>query len=162
MYILRRIKQHFKLAIASAWIGAFSLLSISLLSRMEDEHIRQFVAIVIGVVFWGSFIMEHTMFWLSNIMRKRKQRTPNRKNSSSIGLLTFFSTTKGTIVDVAFIISVILISIVIIRKVTTSWIVFWVVAMTYLTFNLHCMYNGVNYRSIIQPIKGKHEKEPKS
>ena len=60
---MRRIKQHFKLAIASAWIGAISLLSISALSVIDNDLANKGISITVGIMFWSSLIFEQIMFW---------------------------------------------------------------------------------------------------
>lgn len=145
---MRRIKQHFKLAVASAWIGAISLLSTSTLSAIEDDSKRKCISVAVGVVFWVSLIFEQFMFWHSVSMRKKNSHSSKEKNNLSIGLISFFSTVKGMIADIALIMSLVALVGIIGSGNSTSKLIYALVAAIYLSLNLHCLYNGRHYRII--------------
>lgn len=147
---MRRIKQHFKLAIASAWIGAISLVSISALSVIDNDLANKGISITVGIMFWSSLIFEQIIFWQSVSLRKKSSRIPKDMNSFSIGLISFFSTGKGMIADIALIVSLVALVVILISGKSTSKLIYPLVAVIYLSFNLHCLYNGRHYRIIFQ------------
>lgn len=147
---MRRIKQHFKLAIASVWIGAISLLSISVLEFIDNDLANKGISITIGIMFWSSLIFEQFMFWHSVSMRKQNSHISKDTNSFSIGFISFFSTAKGMIADIALIVSLAALVLILISGKSTSKLIYPLVAVIYLSLNLHCLYNGRHYR-IISP-----------
>jgi len=147
---LRRIKQHFKLAIASAWIGAISLLSISALAVIDNDLANKGISITVGIMFWSSLIFEQIMFWHSVSMRKKNSRISKDTKSFSIGFISFFSTAKGMIADIALIVSLVVLTGSVISGKSASKLIYPLVATIYLSFNLHCLYNGRHYRIIFK------------
>lgn len=150
---MRRIKQHFKLAIASAWIGAISLLSISALDVIDNDLANKGISITVGIMFWSSLISEQIMFWHSVSMRKKNNRISKDTNSFSIGFISFFSTAKGIIADIALIISLAALVGIVISGKSASNLIYPLVAAIYISFNLHCLYNGRHYRIISKKVK---------
>lgn len=147
---MRRIKQYFKPAIAGAWIGAISLLCISVLDEIDNDLANRVISITVGIVFWSSLIFEQIMFWRSVSMREKSSCTLKETNSYPIGLISFFSTSKGMMADIALIVSLVALIVIVISGESTSKLIYPLVAAIYLSFNLHCLYNGRHYRLIFK------------
>ena len=81
----------------------------------------------------------------------------------SAGILNFGSNRMATIFDCAMIASMLVVALEMVFRVESQWLVMISLAMLFLSFNLHCILNGTNYRYLIAYHKhmkrsvGKHE-----
>jgi len=149
---MNKFKTFFRLSIACIWIETVALLSIQFLSHIKNETVNQFVSYVIAGVFWLSMITEQVLFWNANARRKHLKRT----SSYRIGLISFWKTPGGKIADVLMAVSSVMILMLIVLKMSTGWCILASISILFLSFQLHCFYNGRNYR-FLREYKQIHE-----
>lgn len=119
-------------------------------------------AYVVASLFWLSVIAEIVFVLLSTQFRKRLENERKGKKSKDglqPGIISFFKNREAKIVDIIFLVSVVVVLILILAKVKTGWMVMASFSTLFLSFNLHCILNGKNYRYIKnnQLYKKEHE-----
>lgn len=121
---------------------------------------------VVAVTFWVSLILEQVFFWLGNASRKKMERKVfrlKRFGKRGPGIICFGSNRIASISDCIMIISLIAVVLEIVFHVEYEWLVMTSLAMLFLSFNLHCILNGTNYKYLLAYHKhkkrsvGKHE-----
>lgn len=127
----------------------FVLLLLIPLSNIEGTKTQQMIAYIIAFLFWTSLIGEIVFVRLSSNERKRLDRKLHKGkeiNQSFSGIFSFLKNKEAMIADITLFLSVILLGIIIWTNVKTSWMIIGDVAFLALSFNLHCILNGKNYR----------------
>lgn len=148
---MRKIKIYFRLAIACAWIGAIALFSIQFINVIQNERVNQVISYFIAGVFWLSLIAGQIIFWIANAERNQMEKKHKKRikyQKSPMGLISFCKSPRGKIADVILSISMITLLTIIILHKSTRWIILSVLSIVFLSFQLHCFYNGRNYRFI--------------
>ncbi len=127
----------------------FSVISSSsiLLALFTDNNL--FLSIAIPIVFWGGLLCEQFFFW--NAVRLIKIICQNsnlqfRRISSRIGVLEFSKTTEGFIADLLLATSFIVTVLCIIFPTIIEALQYITFFLFVLSFRLHCIFNGKNYR----------------
>ena len=142
-------KNLFKSSILCSVIGAVTLFSIVFLKKIEHDNIKQLVSYLIGGVFWLSMLIKIFLIILMGKLRK-KSGLHEKINSVQlhIGLVSFFKTKEGIVSDVILGISLLLTMFLVILKVNYQILVMMTISILYLSFDLHCFFNGTNFRMI--------------
>ena len=63
-----------------------------------------------------------------------------------LGIMSFFKNKEAVVADIVLFISVILLGIILWMNVKIGWLIIGDVSFLVLSFNLHCILNGRNYR----------------
>ncbi len=150
-----RVKQFdlpFRLTVFFAWTGAAALCSVGFLAYVRQESLHQLLTYIAGAVFWCSCVLEHLLFWMANAGCRniaRRLKKSGKRSAIPVGFVSFFKTPKGTAADVTLFLSAAAMLLMMWQRIHTGWILTAVLAAVYLTLNLHCLYNGRNYRFMI-------------
>lgn len=140
----------------------FILLMLIPFANLEGTQGQQMLAYVIAFLFWLSIICEIVFICIANSHRKKLVRKFHKNkeiDKEMIGIFSFLKNREGMMADIMLFLSVILLGIVIWTSVKISWIVIGVVSVLVLSFNLHCIFNGKNYRFLKEIINNKKEKK---
>lgn len=140
----------------------FLLLLLIPYSNIEGTKAQQMMAYIIAFLFWASIIGEVVLVRLASRERKRLDRKlckGKEINQSLFGVFSFFKNKEAIVTDIILFLSVILLGVIIWTNVKTSWIIIGVVSVLVLSFNLHCILNGKNYRYLKEIRKVKTEKK---
>ena len=123
-------------------------------------------AYFVALIFWVSLVLQQVFFWKGNAYRKKMEKKVFRMKSfgkRSAGILNFGSNRMATIFDCAMLASMLVVALEMAVRVESQWLVMISLALLFLSFNLHCILNGTNYRYLIAYHKhmkrsvGKHE-----
>lgn len=125
-------------------------LFLSQFSIKNNGQKNQLLAFFAGVLFWGGLILAVVFTILIN-------KTANQKNSNNkSGIITFFSNKTAAIFDVTMIISsIIFVTILIVNSMSNVVIV--VFSIFIFSFEMHCVFNGKNYKYIISKLGEKKD-----
>lgn len=160
---MRKLKMYFRLAVACAWIGSIALFSIQFVNMIQNEKANQVLSYFVAGVFWLSLIAGQVMFWKANAERSQIEKNHTKEikyQKKTIGLISFCRSPRGKIADIFLAASVIALLAIIILHKSTGWIILLVLAILFLSLQLHCFYNGRNYSFL--SIYDKINKERKS
>lgn len=140
----------------------FLLLVLIPFANVEGTEGQRMFAYVIAFLFWTSIFAEIIFLCMANSQRKRLSRKLYRNkeiSQSLLGIFSFLKNKEAMVVDIMLFLSVILLGIIIWTNVKTGWIIIGVVSVLVLSFNLHCIFNGKNYRYLKELINNKKEKK---
>ena len=150
---MKKFRLYFWLSVICVWVETIALLSVPFLNHIQSQNTNQLISYVVAGIFWLGMIMEQIFLWSANAQRKRL----NNSSEFPIGLISFWKTTNGKIADIILIISILLIVILNLLKVSTGWIVLFSILILFLSIQLHCFYNGRNYQVLINYKERKEE-----
>ena len=128
----------------------FTLLSslAVLLIILDVEESKEFIVMLAAsLMFWGCLIAEQIFLWNANKQRKQVERRLSGYKAQGLpGICSFFKTKLGLISDVLWAVSTVIYIILLAgnwgEKVAQYILLFLMV----LSFRLHCIANGKNYR----------------
>ena len=144
----RKLNKYVLLCLGMATLQ-FVLLLLIPCSNIEGTKTQQMMAYIIAFLFWSSIIGELICVRLSSNERKRLERkfhNGREINQSLPGVFSFAKNRESKIADITLYLSVILLGIIIWTNIKTGWIIIGVVSILVLSFNIHCVFNGKNYR----------------
>ncbi len=158
-----QISLYFLILIMLAVIPAVLILCIPLVS-LDGSQAQKIGAYILAAGFWLSIILELLMTLICSSKRKKleQQKTKDKALSKSkSGVISFFKTPEGKIADLAMIISFVAVIVIICMQVKSQWLILGCVSVLYLSFNMHCLLNGKNYRYIklISNYKKEHGRD---
>lgn len=137
------------LATLTLAVLAFVLLLCIPIGDLDGSALQRMLAYIFAAGFWLSVIAESVFVWLASRERKRLERRGYRDKSishSPVGIISFFKSPEASGVDVFLFLSTITVVIFLWLQVKTSWMIMAGVSIWFLSFNLHCILNGRNYR----------------
>ncbi len=111
---------------------------------------NRIIAIISGVLFWIGLIIAIVFGLLQN------KTTTNKDINNKIGLISFFSNKPAFVFDVILIVSFIafVICLIINRMSNIATIIF---SIFIFSFEMHCVFNGKNYKYIISKLEEKKD-----
>lgn len=152
------MKQHFIISNIFVIISTCSLFSITFLHWFQNKDIYQFISIIIALLFWGGLLAELILVGVTSFDRKCVKLNKNQKKMK-IGLISFIKTPVGRIADILLLISAVIFMIQLYLDVNGAKSVIPVLSVMYLSFNMHCLYNGRNYRLLRVNLKRNKERK---
>lgn len=139
---------YFQRAVILAWINAASLCSISLLGGISNKTANMLISYVIGGSFWVTLIVGQVMLWKANAQR----RTEEKRRTGAPGIVSFCKTPKGIAADIVLAVSAAVLVLILVKKLTGGMVLLTLAALV-LSLQLHCFYNGRNYRFLCREHK---------
>lgn len=139
-----------RMAVACAILSTVAFLCIPLCDAF-GEGIEKMLSIVIASVFWGLLMLEQVFFWMANRGRKKMEKSFFCKKQlikGSSGLSTFGPNKEARMCYIVLCMSAVSTLSLVIFRVQVDWLVILSIALLLLSFNLHCILNGKNYRYI--------------
>lgn len=144
---IAELKKKLKIFISLPIINSIILVLLALIN--QDE--RKWFSYIAAGIFWLIMILQIVLILKASKIRKHIE---NCKNESSqiktyrLGLISFFNNKEGTVSDIIFIVSIILLIFILVFEKTYSLISVICFPCLFLSFNLHCIFNGKNYTYI--------------
>lgn len=136
------------LSIGMACLQFVLILCIPFLN-IEGETKQQIISYIVAMLFWMSIFAEVLLARLSDRVRRKLERKLYRdkeiKNSMA-GIFSFFKNTEAMIADIVLFVIVLLLGIIIWLHIKAIWVIIGTVSVLILSFSLHCIFNGRNYR----------------
>lgn len=119
-----------------------------LISMAEvDASEKLAVKIIASLLFWIGLIIEQALFWCAARMRKKIALNTAQKSVSGVpGVFGFCKTKVGTVADAIFVLSLIVYVVLAIGNWGTNAAQYIFLFLIVLSFRLHCIANGKNYR----------------
>ena len=158
-----QINLYFLISVLLAVIPAVLILCIPLVS-LEGSGFQKAGAYIISAVFWLCVILELWMVRMCNSERLWLERRKVRSRmlaQAGPGVISFIKTREGLIADVIMFVSLIAVIVIAWIQVRSQWVILSCVSVLYLSFNMHCLLNGKNYRYIklLSNYKKEHERD---
>ena len=162
-FLKTQINLYFLISVLLAVIPAVLILCIPLVS-LEGSGFQKAGAYIISAVFWLCVILELWMVRMCNSERLWLERRKVRSRmlaQAGPGVISFIKTREGLIADVIMFVSLIAVIVIAWIQVRSQWVILSCVSVLYLSFNMHCLLNGKNYRYIklFSNYKKEHERD---
>ena len=144
----KEVKQFCLMVNASMVFSVLSSAAISLcLWGVRSEELNKIFIFVIPVIFWTGLVLEQVCIWRANSLRKQIELLPEcRTQNGRPGIISFWQTKAGKGADVLFAVSVVLYIAFEIAKFGTRSYQFIVLTLIVLSFRMHCILNGKNFK----------------
>lgn len=160
----KQINRYFRISILLAIIPSALILCIPFVN-LEGTGIQRVLAYIMATAFWLCIILELLMIWKCSTNRKCIENY--RKNQgialpqSKPDVVSFTKTREGRVADIVMFASLITVIVIVWAQVKLQWLILGSVSVLYLSFNLHCLLNGKNYRYIklLNNYKKEHERD---
>ena len=133
------------LAIIASCVSSLSILTCIFIG--ENETLNTILKIIFPLIFWIGLILEQV--WISQInkMRKELEKEDKRKQPRlKPGIISIFQTEEGAKADIAFAVSFLILIILMIFEIGTNVLQYIFIFLSVLTFRMHCILNGKNFR----------------
>ena len=128
--------------------SGLSSLPIGLIPAAQANE-SGILAIGIPVAFWLGLAGEQLFIWRANSLRKawgEKVDPCLGKSDARPGAMAFFKSPEGTIADVLFLLSSAAFAVAALLKAGEASVQYVLICCVALSFRLHCILNGMNYR----------------
>ena len=161
--LIKKYKLFFSLSFICFIISGISILCVPI-TNVYGNGISKVMVYVVACVFWIGIICGFVLFFKADSLRKVIWRKYRRNNivissGSRIGAISFFRNKEAGVSDAFLFASVILFAILTIFRIEIEWLIIISAALLFLSFSLHCFFNGKNYRYIKSYINYKDSEE---
>lgn len=166
---IRPMRTRFWAAVALFLIhgACYPLMPAAALKRSTDGS--SWMLLCVGVAFWVTLLGAWAMVIAANSCRRayaRSRLKGDLRMGRRPGILSFFSTLPGTVADAAFAAALIAFVILYLTGKINSFVSYYLLAVLSISGNLHGMFNGRIYHTIIKtkrksnPTKNSEERQP--
>lgn len=132
-------------AIVCSFVSSFALLSIIFIGT--NDVLDKIIKIIFPIIFWSGLIAEQIFIRKSNAVRKEIENIGGtRKFQGKPGIINVWKTQYGAIADIVFIVSLLLLVVFMIIDIGEEFIQCILIFILVLSFRLHCIFNGQNFR----------------
>ena len=133
------------LAIVASSVSSLSILTCIFIG--ENETLNTVLKMVFPLIFWIGLIFEQVLISQASKIRielekEEKRRQPRLKP----GIISIFQTEEGTKADIAFAVSFFILIILMIFDIGTNVLQYIFIFLSVLTFRMHCILDGKNFR----------------
>lgn len=148
------------LAIICSFISSISIIPSAFVQESEKISVAK---IIFPLFFWIGLGLEQYFFWKSNVLRKKILNACGfQEQKSKCGLISFAQNKYATITDATMIISLLFFLILMIARVGENSAQYIFIFLLVLSFRLHTILNGKNFRYIIHFVKKEGKKDVKN
>lgn len=143
----KRFIKRFNIAFVMIVLSSVPIALIPL-ADFNGNMRQKVLAYTIGLLFWSLFIIGSFFFAVANKKRKELAKKEEKKSIKRRGFpgLSFFHTKPGANVDVIFFVFLVCYVALAIFKFDISWIKIELVFLLVLSFQMHCILNGENFK----------------
>ncbi len=149
--LFKKFRRSFYLSVVCVIISSLALLCIPS-TDINGVGTKKVLAYVTAAVFWLSLFISQIFFWSANSKRKIIERELKKRKIKTInskpGLVSFFKNKPAITADAGLFFSAVLLAITTCFHLKNEWLIIGCVFLLFLTFNLHCLLNGKNYKYI--------------
>lgn len=145
-------------AIACSFVSSFALLSCIFIGMNDISD--KIIGIVFPIIFWLGLIAEQILIWKSNAVRKEIENIgKTRKFRGGPGIINIWKNRYGAIADIVCLVSLLLLVLFLIIGIGEKTIQYILIFLLVLSFRLHCILNGQNfrYKKYLEKRKGKND-----
>lgn len=112
-----------------------------------NEATNKILRLVFPMVFWLTLIAEQVFIWRANSLRKYFEETvKKRRIRMNPGIVSILQTEAGAIADIVFAVSLVVFVILMATGIGEKAIQYIFIFLLVLSFRLHCILNGKNFR----------------
>ena len=143
-----RLLKYNVVTISLAFLEFVSILCIPFVN-LDGTLVQRISGYILATIFWISILVECIFVHFSTKERRWIERKEYRNKVlkySQPGAISFFKNAEATVADVILFIAVTLVEILMWTQVKTGWMLMADISILFLSFNLHCILNGKNYR----------------
>ena len=146
MRLLRKYRNSLMLSVI---FSVVSTLAIFVAIPNYKENIELLFKIFASLFFWLGTLFEILTIIKTTHLRKMAEKRYQVFAKGLPGIVSFFKTPYGKITDIVFVVSTILY--IVLELITQNGILlkFILIFLMFLSFRLHCIANGKNYRYLI-------------
>lgn len=142
---IKKFSSFVSLSIIASIISSVSIMECAFLGK--SDNIDQVIKIIFPLVFWIGFLAEQFFIWNANSIRKKLETEPKlRRIQGRLGVLSILQTEEGAITDIVMAISMIVFAILLLFKIGKGFPQYLFIFLIVLSFRLHCILNGKNFR----------------
>ena len=146
-HLIYKSKYYLTLSIIFSFVSSIAIIPSMFLG--ENEKSNLVIKIVFPLIFWLGLGFEQYFFWKSNNIRKEILSEGNyRKLNAKLGMISFLQNKYGAIADLILIVSLIILILLTIIKVGEKSVQYIFIFLLVLSFRLHTILNGKNFRYI--------------
>lgn len=132
-------------AIVCSFISSFALLSCTFIGMNDISD--KIIGMIFPIIFWLGLIAEQILIWKSNAIRKEIENIGGtRKFRGRPGIINIWKNRYGAIADIVCIVSLLLSVVFMIIGIGEKAIQYILIFLLVLSFRLHCILNGQNFR----------------
>lgn len=132
-------------AIVCSFVSSFALLSCIFIGMNEVSD--KIIGIIFPIIFWLGLIVEQILIWKSNAVRKEIENIgETRKFRGRPGIINIWKNRYGAIADIVCIASLLQLVVFTIIGIGEEAIQYILIFLLVLSFRLHCILNGQNFR----------------
>ena len=140
-------KRYLLVAVISSVVSSVSVLFCMINAEKPFETVLK---ILLSLLFWGGTALEQTFMWKANACRKKSENGGGNRNIKMLpGICSFSKTEFGFITDAVLLLSTVTFVVLAIGNWGESVAQYILLFLIVLSFRLHCIANGKNYRYII-------------
>lgn len=159
----QRLKKYNLITILFAVLEFILILCIPLVN-LNGSLAQKIGAYILAMFFWTSIASEGIFVYMATQERKWMERRCFRNRvmkHSQPGVISFLKNVEASVVDVVLFASAILVVVLIWSQTKTEWMIMTGISILFLSFNLHCILNGKNYRylKMYRLYKKEHERD---
>lgn len=163
VFLKTQLGFYFSVSVLLALIPAVLILCIPLIN-LEGTGVQKMWAYIMAAAFWLCILLELLATRkCSSERRSLEQRKVQSSSSakSDPGVVSFLKTREGAIADAVMFASLIAVITITWTRAKSQWLVLGCVSVLYLSFNMHCLLNGKNYRymKLLSNYKKEHEQD---
>lgn len=143
-----RLLKYNVVTISLAFLEFVTILCIPFVS-LDGLLVQRISGYILATIFWLSILIECIFVHLSAKERRWIERKENHNKTvkySPPGVISFFKSPEAIVADVILFVTATLVVILMWAQVKTEWIIITDISVLSLSFNLHCVLNGKNYR----------------
>ncbi len=139
-----------RIILSLAVVNSIFILS-TIAVNLDTSEFETNLIYIIASGFWLSLILEIILVVLTTFKRKELEEKGYKAKSlrdAQAGIVSFFKNFEASIADVILFICAISTVVIVRSQTNTQAIIIVDFSLLFLTFNLHCILNGKNYRYI--------------
>lgn len=142
---IKKFSLFVNLSIIASIISSVSIMACAFLGK--SDNIDQVIKIIFPLVFWIGLLIEQYFIWNANSFRKKLESEGKlRRIRGKPGAVSILQTEEGAIADLILVISLIVFVILLLFKIGKGFPQYLFIFFIVLSFRLHCIFNGKNFR----------------
>lgn len=132
-------------SVVCSFLSSVSILTCIFVGLNEEAD--KIIRFIFPFIFWFCLIAEQALFWKANLIRKQIEISGEyRKIRAKPGIVSVSKTRNGAIADLLLLISLILLVLFVLTGLGEKVIQYILIFLLVLSFRLHCILNGKNFR----------------
>lgn len=163
MKLLKNFQRYLFMSGIGCFIAGVALCLIPVFDTYLMKY-GSFFSVLPAIMFWLGIIIEAIFSVLAYMNCNAIEKVLIRQGKKTFhgtkpGIIRFFTCKEAVITDIVFIVSFIAVILSVVFNIVNDWIFIIAVLMLFFSFNLHCFFNGKNYKYLKEIRKFSKNKE---